>query len=361
MTVSTPEEMLERIEGILTCSQNGSHGPVVEQKFALVHERIGDLRAALTDLSGLVVLQCAPSEDDRMTAARHIWENLSGGVASTDVAELIAESPTLSALARSAVQVKSVQPFSAEQIRVARILGREVADRAHYVGLLARKAHEDGFRIDLAHVPNMLVVLRELHRAKLIEGFHVEFSFKPGDRAEWRELRGGKLPEQTQAARVVRGTVAPDAVSFLSGHWLTAYAYWIVRDQFTNAGVPFEVYTNVVYDLPDDLGGGRSDIDVLVRSSKLILAIEVKSGWLLKEQHGVTQAAKTAENAERFERVASRLDLGIERRHLLLHTGRKEEPDAAIAAAIESAAPGIEVQPVVPTAMRGEVQKLSAA
>ena len=132
-------------------------------------------------------------------------------------------------------------------------------------------------------------------------------------------------PENARSWRVRRGTVADEDARFLNGHWLTAYAYSIARDQFDRVGKPYEIYSNVVYALPVDQGGGRSDIDVLVRTPTLLLSIECKAGRVLTKltDNRPTAAAKTLTSAARLDRILTDMHVTTRREYRLVHLARE--------------------------------------
>jgi len=337
----------------------GTHGPAVVASFDHVETAIIELQHALAELQLLVVLDRATPAPDPTAAARAVWDSFPAGRVG-DPAALVKASPTLSAMTQAAVTVRSADIFTPEQFELARVIGAEISGHPQYAQALAGK--HPTFRVTPKAVAGMQRVLAWLDARGILTGSSVEFSFshqdKPG--TTWNTLTGkpGSAPEKARIFRVVAGTLREDYRAFLGGHWLTAYAAWIAADQFERLGTPHEVYTNVAYDLPADLGGGHSDIDVLVRAGDLLLCIEAKSGPVLVTRNGPSAARKTAQSAARLEKVFARMDLDVQRSYQLLYIERSDETRDQIARALSESGE-TPVGLMTPDSIRVAIQELA--
>lgn len=330
MTTCPPvEDAMATLARILTTSRDRSaKAPGILAMLDDADAAVAQLSQQLTLLDDFGVLCSGEDLATRMRGARTLWNSVEAGHRVADVSALVAGSPVLSDLTRAAVTVTAVERFSDDHIAISRRLGSELAAYPQYVAQLAGTSRSaDGtFLISPAAAEQLESTLAWLASAGIADGFRIEFTHGGGENAKWLPKAKGRMPGHSRAWRVVRGEVAPEYRSLLAGHWLTAYAAWIAADQFERAGADYEIYTNVEYSLPPDLGGGRSDIDVLVRTDDLLICIECKSGNLTaRSGDSLSALDKTAADAARLETVFQRLDLALERRFPLVHTGRTAE------------------------------------
>jgi hypothetical protein len=328
MTTCTPvENAMDALTRILAASRTQSaQRPGILEMLTDADTAMAELARALDRLDDFGIL--CPGDDlaKRTREARALWAGLPAGDRIDNMAPLVAASPTLSAMSRAAVTFTGGTRFSQKHIEISRRVGSELSDFPQYVSQLAgtSRVSDDGtFLVAAGAVDKLERTLAWMNAQKLIEGFRIEFTHGTGAAAKWLPKAKGRTPAHSRAWRVVRGTVAAEYRSLLAGDWLTAYAAWIAADQFERLGVAYELFTKLEYELPADLGGGRSDIDVLVRTDDILVCIECKSGNLTASSgKGPSAIEKTVADAARLEKVFSRLGLELERRFPLVHTGR---------------------------------------
>ena len=107
------------------------------------------------------------------------------------------------------------------------------------------------------------------------------------------------------------------------------------------------------------MGGGRSDIDVLVRRADKILLVECKSGSVLTSHHGKPAAIdRVAENASAFDHVLTKMDLRLDRHYLLVHAGHESNEELRDALARQDTVP---VEPVLPGELRAKVNSFATS
>jgi hypothetical protein len=357
--VGRADQLINELVEILTQTRDARPHPTpIETKIRETLSALGDIADQLTDLQQYVILERYEPDLDQMNKARIAWDNLPADTDVRDVDELVQLSPTLDTIYRASVTVTSVHRFGKERLKVAELLGREAARFPRYVGQLVPRKNDKfpGFHISEASVEGMKRILDELTRLGAIKDFSISAQLhnKEGKKY-WKPI--ADVPKQwtIDAWRVVRGTVSPDYQSFLTGHWLTAYAYGIARDQFERVGAPFEIYSNVNYVLPGDLGGGSSDLDVLVRTSDVVLLIECKSGRVL--MGSPNQATKTRLNAERFDRILDTMEVSLQRIYELLYFDSADEPFEKVAEAVAGETAKILV--TMPRAVRLTIQRVA--
>jgi hypothetical protein len=334
------------------------HPEVIAAKFEETLSALALVSNRLADLQQFVVLERTEPDVDQMNKARVAWDNLPADRDVRDVKELVQLSPTLDTIYRASVTVTSVHRFGPERLKVAELLGREAARFPRYIGQLVPRRNDkfNTFHISEASVDGMRHIIDELTRLGAIKDFSImgQLHNKEGKKY-WKAQREIPKHWKPDAWRVLRGTVSPEYQPFLMGHWLTAYAYGIARDQFERVGSPFEIYSNVTYELPGDLGGGSSDLDVLVRTPDMVLSIECKSGRVL--MGNPTQAAKTRLNAERFDRILDTMEVSLQRIYQLLYFDSAEEPLDTVADAVAGESAKILV--TMPRAVRLTIQRVA--
>lgn len=354
-------DLVGRIRSIITQSKSSQgHGPAVIDMFVEAESALDTLDAAIAKLESFVVLTGIPEEGRRMEEARSIWMGLPPERRAGDPTDLVAASPTLAALSQAAVNINAVERFSDAQIELATVLGSNLQAYPHYVQQLADEGGD--FMVSPKAVEALRTVLRWMESRSIAQGFVLEFTYTPftSKTKEWQTLSGKSLPTKAVSFRVKNGSIAEGRRAFIGGHWLTAYAYWIALDQFQRLNVPFEIYTNVEYSLPADLGGGKSDIDVLVRTSRLIVCIECKSGAVTVAKSGPSQARKTAISASRLEAVFAKMGIDLERSYSLLYLPRaSDDPKVVVAELAAGTGSNITMETMTPETTRTIVQDLS--
>lgn len=360
-TTSThkPEALLRQLEAILRgTAQQTKLAPVPAAKLSDALDGVEQLASMLTDLQALVVLDDVEDAGHGMDAARRQWESVACDRVVTRVGDLVATSPTFTTLHQAAVTVRSVTRFGPERLRVATILGQHLAAHPRYVGQLAvPSTRPDGspdltFPVSHDASESLGRALAALTQAGIIDHFCLKGRVtRPDGSRIWRDWPHARREGATQW-RVWRGNMAAGWAEFLSGDWLTAYAYAIARDQFERAGEPFEIYSKVCYTLPADLGGGTSDVDVLVRTADLLLCIECKTGWVLKDfgNGTATAAAKTIAGAERLDAILSTMGVELNRMYRLLYVNTVNESPTDVTRAL--AASGVPVMLTTPSDVR---------
>lgn len=355
------DTLVSEILEILTAAQEqGRHGVRVEELLTAAIGTTRTLADELTELQGYIILERDEPELGQMRQARDVWSDIPEDAVHRDVQTLVATSPTLRALHRAAVETRSVFRYSATSLQLAAKLGA-LAERhpRHVSSLLPRPTdRHPSFRIEADAVTAMTAVIAALSDAGAIRGYQVQAQFTGKDGGVfWRPASYASKFRVPVAWRLMRGEVAPEFRDFLGGHWLNAYAYGIAEDQFTRAGVPFEVYSNVEYLVKADLGGGASDIDVLVRTSDLVLCLECKSGRVLRGG-GVSAAEKTVRNAQRLDAALDRMGVDLRREYHLLHLEAEAETSAAIAAAMVDSV--VRIRVTTPREIRALIQRVAA-
>lgn len=347
MTTTTashkPEDLLRQLEAILRgTAQQARLAPVPAAKLTGTIEGVEHLATMLADLQTLVVLEDLTDAGHGMDAARSQWETLEGDRVVTALDDLVATSPTFAALHQAAVTFTSATRFGAQRLRIATTLGSHLATYPRLVGQLAAPktrpgtARDTSFPVDADAVAPLGRALAALTDAGVITNFHLKGRvLRPDGSPTWRDWRKAQHEGATHW-RVWRGTVADGWAEFLNGDWLTAYAYAIAHDQFERAGEPFEIYSKVTYALPADLGGGRSDIDVLVRTADVLLCIECKSGVVLKDFGDGSAAAKTAASAERLDALLATMEVPLTRMYQLLYANCANESPTDVARALST-------------------------
>lgn len=351
MKTRRADDLLGELSDILKRTrEQGSLGPVVVDQLEEAMRTADLLASQLAEVQGMVVLVEVRQDDLDMDAARGLWETLDVDRSLTGIQELISLSPTLSALHKAAVSIESAHRFSDERIRLASTIAELTASCPQYVSMLhdGRPQASASFSIRSDAVDAMSKVLRALEQAGATQGFSIKGQVKPkGGKPFWVPIEKHKFPKSAGSWIVNRGAVASEFAAFLDGDWLTAYAYGIARDQFLRDGQSFEIYSKVQYRLPADLGGGQSDIDVLIRTADLLLCIECKSGKVLVEHHGhESAAAKTRAAAERLDEILDEMGVQIERVYQLLYLHPPgEEPDQVREAIAHGAVPLLVANP----------------
>lgn len=357
--VRRADELVEELQRILGATEErGRMGPKPNELLADLIALSDELKERLLELQTYVVLEEYSQDDEDMPKAHAFWEAMEPGVRVTKVNDLVSMSPTLSALNTAAVTIKSVHRFSDDDIAIAERIGTELAEYPRYIHELAATGRQHNqFQIKGDAVDNVRNVLRDLSKTGVLTGFHLEGMVTDGDgKGYWREDSKIQRGRKVSGWGVRRGKVRKPYRELLGGHWLTAYTYGIALDQFRRIEVPFEIYSRVEYALPRDRGGGRSDIDVLVRTSDILLCIECKSGAVLDEHRGESAAARTARNAERLDALLDSMQLGLERHHHLIYQETKEEPIADVREAVVG---GVPVLVTTPSRLRSTIAQIA--
>lgn len=352
------DALVAELSGILASTIHvREHPPAVSRMLEQTVETVSRLTEQLVDLQQFVILEAEPEDDRAMVQARRAWDALPSDKEVRDVRELTLLSPTLATLHRAAVTVTSMYRYSEERVSLAQAIGQRLGRFPRYIGqLVPRPDQRETFLVDTEAIDGVEAIIDRLTHEGAIAGFSISGQFaRKDDTKFWMPRSAKNRGWKAQAWRVTRGEVAPEWKSFLAGHWLTAYAYGIARDQFERVGADFEIYSNVRYTLPGDLGGGSSDVDVLVRTSNVILSIECKSGRVLAGQP--TQAAKTARSAERFDRILDTMEVRLRRIYQLLYFESDTEPAKAVHAA--TSGNGVELMVTSPSEVRLTIQRIA--
>lgn len=331
-TVGRVDALLGEVRGVLELTRDrGRLAPVPAAGLAAALMTLDNLADQLERLQTMVVLEQYSPDDDGMGQAHAQWLMVEPGRDVRDIAHLVSTSPTLSTLNKVAVSFDSVYRYDDAHVELASQIGEWCGDFPQYVGMLANDRHAE-FGVTSDAVDGLERLLKRLTKIGAIEGFELQGKVRPkGRKPFWRNreaCRDWKLDQW----RVRRGTVLGDYGPFLRGHWLTAYAYGIALDQFTRAGAPFEIYSNVQYHLPHDLGGGKSDIDVLVRTADLLLCVECKSGKVLTsfKPDQPPAAVKALRAAERIERLLDTMGISLQRHYQLLFLPSLAQPQEEV-------------------------------
>lgn len=354
------DELVKELDDIVAATLRArKHPPAVSRMLDEAGATIRVLSDKLIELQQFVILDATPEDDRAMVQARRAWDAIAPDVDETSVRELALLSPTLSTLHRAAVTVKSVHRFSEERIALAQFIGSSVGMFPRYVGQLVHHPNSkfNSFLVSSRGIDGVEKLIERLQRDKVITGFKIEGEFvnRKSNGRYWKPRTAENRTWKAESWRVTLGQVAPEWRSFLQGHWLTAYAYGIARDQFERVGADFEIYSNVQYTLPGDLGGGSSDLDVLVRTSDVILCIECKTGRVLSGQP--TQVAKTVTAAQRFDRILDTMEVGLRRIYQLLYFESDTEPAEAVRAA--TSGHRVDVLVTSPSEVRLNVQRVA--
>jgi hypothetical protein len=355
MPESRIDTILDELGAVLTRTREQSLAPLAAERLASATDALEAFRTALTGLREGVVLT-ETTESDQVDRARARWESLPEQPSAAELSELIALSPTLATLHRAGLNVIAAQRFSPERIEVAARIGELLTAAPHPLAMLAD--HAEGFSVPAEAVDGLGKVIAELQRRGVVTGFELGGRITPAEGKPFWVVREKLRPNsQPTHWRTRSGTVAPEWVTFLRGDWLTAYAYGIAKDQFERSGASFEIYSKVRYQLPRDLGGGSSDIDVLVRTSSTMLAVECKSGSVLKTFGDKPNAAeKTAHDAARLDAVLVEMDVTLARHYELLYLPTAAQRPTAVAAAVGGS---VRVDPIVPADLRRQIQRIA--
>ncbi|MFT3797734.1 hypothetical protein [Microbacterium sp.] len=357
--VGRADALVAEMLGILTRTREArQHPPAVERMLAESMSTAGILSEQLAELQQFVILEAEEPDTNEMIQARTAWDQLPADVDAKGVRELVLLSPTLSTLHRAAVTVTSVHRFGDEKLKMAAFMGQVAGRFPRYIGMLVPRPNDKfpGFFIDASELNGMERLLERLAHVGAIKDFKLLGQFKNKEGKQyWKERSEVPKHRTAEKWRVLRGTVASDWEPFLTGHWLTAYAYQIARDQFERVGAAFEIYSNVRYSLPGDLGGGSSDVDVLVRTSDIVLSIECKSGHVLTGQP--SQASKTLRNAERFDRILDTMEVSLKRIYQLLYLESDKEPAEDVSRAVTGGK--VDLLVTMPRAVRLTVQRIA--
>lgn len=353
------DQIVDELAAILTrTAERQQLAALPAAQLESVRQRLADVQVELRDLQQLVMLDLADTLSASLTRAAAAWRAIAANVDTREVGDLVAAAPTLSLLNRAAVTVESAHRFSDERIALAAQIGDTISEFPHYVGQLVNRAGTEPFGVKVAAADNVRRLLKILTDAGAIRDFGLEARVGKPVEENWVPV-GKVYPGQRPSGwRVTVGTVDAAFRTFLQGHWLTAYAYGIARDQFGRADNPVEIYSNVTYRLPGDLGGGASDIDVLVRIGNHVMCIECKSGRVLQSHRGqATPVAHTVTNAAALDSVLSRMGADISRSYHLLYLPTDSEPVDAVAAA---AAGDVQVEVLTPRELRAKLAPAGA-
>jgi hypothetical protein len=359
-----PAELLDELTAIVEGARaNRNHTEFVAQRFDAVLDDIASIRADLERLQEVIYLEASSPDDDEMDAARRLWESVEPGRQTSELDALVSKSPTLHTLRRASVTITSVYRYDEAQLELAKLIGKHCGAHPQYVGLLARTTTHDGkpnkhFFIARDAVDGVDQLVRALEERGLISGYRIEGQINGRSGPYWREKP--KIGNREVSAWRVKKGAPPDgeAAAFLGGHWLTAYTYSIASDQFEREGKPFEIYANVQYSLPDDQGGGASDIDVLVRTADVLLCIECKTGKVLQSFNGkASAAAKAAANAARFDELLVGMQVDLTRVYQLVYMTPPGEPKSDVQKAISNGR--VSLQVMTPPEVRGMIQRIA--
>jgi len=340
MTVGRTDELTAELNDILVATRETTNlAPLPAQKLDETIAAVDAVKERLLDLQMHVVLVEGSQDDDDMDGARRLWELVDADQSIAVSDALISASPTLSTLHRAALTIRSFHRFGDERLRLAGLFGEVASTHPQYIGLLASRNSESHktFQIAADVVPGMTRVLSALSDAGATSGFQLQGYFEPKNgKPFWKDRNSFPISWKPSKWRIWRGEVKSEWTRFLAGDWLTAYAYCIAYDQFMRAGAPFEIYSKVEYQLPSDLGGGRSDIDVLVRTADQVLCIECKSGRVLTSHNGSPSAAlKTLRGAERLDQLLDTMEVGLDRTYQLLYLCPPGEDPAEVRGAVD--------------------------
>ena len=340
--------------------------PRVEALFTETLTSLDTLGDSLLQLQQVVVLTDTSIDDLDMAGANAVWADLPADKDCREIKPLVSASPTLSTLHRAGIDVRAVRKYGEAALKVAAAVGTSSGKHPQYARQLLepvpRRTASDQVPVNHFHIrrdaaPGMATMLRELTALKVCSGFDLMGRMQTSTGKKWIEF--AKVPPGTEVFewRVYRGTVDPGYQDFLRGHWLTAYAYQIALDQFDRTDRPFEIYSNLEYQLPGEMGGGRSDIDVLVRTADQLMMIECKAGRVLTVHQNKAPLDKVIHNASKLDQVLTDMDVDLVRNYLLVHVGF--ESDRQIAEGLEARAGGL-TSPVMPHGLRARIAKLAS-
>ncbi|MGZ4776594.1 MAG: hypothetical protein ACXVYW_14950 [Oryzihumus sp.] len=190
-------------------------------------------------------------DDQDMATAMSVWDSLPSDVQLRDVGELVRASPTLGTLNRAGIDIMSVCRYGDRPTHVAELIGATAGEYPHYVKLLlpptpgrtfpgGSAPTPDHFRIKAEACDIMHRLLKGLEQQGVISRFRVQAQLSgQGGKISWADKDKVSPGTKVTGWRVHRGEVVPDLQGFLSGPWLTAFAYAVTHDQFTRAGRPF--------------------------------------------------------------------------------------------------------------------------
>lgn len=352
-------QLLRQLRDLVDSGRSERLAPAVQQLFDQVDGDLDSLEDSLLRLQEYVVLTNVTADDMDMLGAQAAWQEAPSDQQHREIRALVSASPTLAAMHRAGVSIDSVFKYSEDRLEVANVLGgAAVTQAASYIRFLqpptAAKDRRT-FAVSPRALDDVRRLVEDLERRGVLEGYSIQGKYAGRDGEDrWRNpaSAGPRVPKN---GRVWYGEVPEPVQSFLRGHWLTAFAYSVAHDQFTRAEAPFEVYSNVMYHLPRDMGGGSSDIDVLVRTTDQVLFIECKSGSVLAEHGGRRALDKVVSNAHKLDRVLSAMGVGLQRTYLLLHLGR-DDSDSIRA---EIAKEPLPLEVLEPAQLRGRVMQLA--
>lgn len=190
-------------------------------------------------------------DDQDLTPAVGVWGSLPTDVRLRDIGELVRASPTLTTLTRAGVDIMSVCRYGNRSTEVAELIGRTAGKYPQYVKLLlpptpgrtfpgGSAPAPDHFRIKAEASDIMDRLLRGLEQEGVCARFRVQAQLSgEGGTISWVDREKIRPGTKVSGWRVHRGEVATDQQDFLSGPWLTAFAYAVTYERFTSAGRPF--------------------------------------------------------------------------------------------------------------------------
>ena len=244
------------------------------------------------------------------------WMRVESGIyreGSNVLERQVSVSSTLGALYKAGMTFRSLRKYSDDELRFAAALGDGFADFNEGWDRMkfAVRDGEGSFTFTRAQAHSVVNFLKELRSIGEIGDYSYEY-YRYRTK-EFSPTTAKKIfPTQNPGHRF-RVCFDPGSIrhpDLFTGLWFNAYAAWIVRDHLTRNNVDHEVYANVDYKAPADLGKLAGDFDVLASASGRIVLLECKSGRLLTDHKDFGKIADKAEGLQEvLRRVGSSFDL----------------------------------------------------
>lgn len=321
-------------------------------------DQLEPIQERLAEIEDLYALDFGRDVDSKIGEASTLWNEAEiGSVSGDSLLSIRRASPLLSELYLKGIDIKRAYKFGPDELEVANWFGTHIdgaSDLLHALRRERKSERDEG--LWTINVPLTLALrdgLEYLGNKDILRGKRILIQSKEGN---WGPFKWNWFRDDPESRLlVVYEKRNPKLAHLLTGHWLNAYVHSIIDNQLARHEVPYELYSEVVYNAPPDVIRAASDFDVIGRFRDTVICVECKSGRL-DEKHG--QVREVIQRTEDLRTVLSSMGTGETKFLFYLVYDAELNDGAQLAGQLAD----YEITPLRPTEVRPVIAKtLSAA
>ena len=279
---SGSEKLADALEAIRGLAARREVGKAIREELEELADSIDPVRKRIAEIEGLYGIDFGSEVDEKIGDAAKLWQaSAPGPIKAKQLSEIRQLSPLLSTLYVKGLDIQRAYKFDPLEKEIATWFGTHIDMLSDLLRSFRREqqskeGHEWKILVPMSH--GLKEALELLNKKEVIRTRKILTRNKE---KRWVPIKPDWLRDDpgTQVLLIYEKRNS-SLFNLLQGIWLNSYVNDIIDDQLVRHGVPFELYTQVVYKAPQDVIRTVSDFDVIGRFRDTVICVECKSGKL---------------------------------------------------------------------------------